>query len=311
MINKLLNIKYPIIQGAMANIATAEFAASVSNAGGMGVIGTGAMNVEQARDSIRLCKTLTDKPFGVNVMLMNPFKDEIMEMICEEKVALVTTGAGNPGKYVDALKASGAKVIPVVPTVALARRMENYGVDAIIAEGTEAGGHIGELTTMALIPQVVDAVSIPVIAAGGIADGRGFNAAISLGADGVQVGTCLLVADECKVHENYKNAVLKAKDTDTVVTGRTLGVPVRILKNQMSRKYLELEKNVADKEEMEKLTLGALRRAVFEGDVDYGSVMIGQIAGLCKERFTLEQIFENMMNDSKKQLKVLEEKLGE
>ena len=227
MINKLLNIKYPIIQGAMANIATAEFAASVSNAGGLGVIGTGAMDVEQSREAIRLCKTLTDKPFGVNVMLMNPFKDEIMEVICEEKVAVVTTGAGNPGKYIEALKNSGAKVIPVVPTVALAKRMENYGVDAVIVEGTEAGGHVGEITTMVLVPQVCDAISIPVIAAGGIGDGRGFNAALSLGASGVQLGTCLLVAKECKVHENYKDAVIKAKDTDTVVTGRSLNSPDR------------------------------------------------------------------------------------
>lgn len=311
MITKLLNIKYPILQGAMANIATAKFAAAVSNAGGLGVIGTGAMNSEQTREAIKECKKLTDKPFGVNVMLMNPHKEEIIDVIIQEKVAVVTTGAGNPGKYVEAIKASGAKVIPVIPTVALAIRMANYGVDAVIAEGTEAGGHVGELTTMALLPQVCDAVDIPVIAAGGIGDGRGFNAALSLGASGVQLGTCLLVAKECEVHDNYKKAIIKAKDTDTVVTGRSLNSPVRILKNQMSRKYIELEKNVSDREELEKLTLGALRRAVFEGDMDFGSVMSGQIAGLIKEEKTLKEIFKDMILDSRKQFISLQNKLGE
>ena len=311
MITKLLNIKYPILQGAMANIATAKFAAAVSNAGGLGVIGTGAMNSEQTREAIKECKKLTDKPFGVNVMLMNPHKEEIIDVIIQEKVAVVTTGAGNPGKYVEAIKASGAKVIPVIPTVALAIRMANYGVDAVIAEGTEAGGHVGELTTMALLPQVCDAVDIPVIAAGGIGDGRGFNAGLSLGASGVQLGTCLLVAKECEVHDNYKKAIIKAKDTDTVVTGRSLNSPVRILKNQMSRKYIELEKNVSDREELEKLTLGALRRAVFEGDMDFGSVMSGQIAGLIKEEKTLKEIFKDMILDSRKQFISLQNKLGE
>ena len=311
MITKLLNIKYPILQGAMANIATAKFAAAVSNAGGLGVIGTGAMTSEQARIAIQECKKLTDKPFGVNVMLMNPYKEEIIDVICEEKVSVVTTGAGNPGKYVEVIKASGAKIIPVIPTVALAIRMQSYGVDAVIAEGTEAGGHVGELTTMALLPQVCDAVDIPVIAAGGIGDGRGFNAALSLGASGVQLGTCLLVAKECEVHDNYKKAIIKAKDTDTVVTGRSLNSPVRILKNKMSRKYIELEKSVSDRDELEKLTLGALRRAVFDGDMDNGSVMSGQIAGLIKEEKSLEEIFKDMIIDSKKQLISLEKKLGE
>lgn len=311
MITKLLNIKYPILQGAMANIATAKFAAAVSNAGGLGVIGTGAMNSEQTREAIKECKKLTDKPFGVNVMLMNPYKEEIIDVICEEKVSVVTTGAGNPGKYVEVIKASGAKIIPVIPTVALAIRMQSYGVDAVIAEGTEAGGHVGELTTMALLPQVCDAVDIPVIAAGGIGDGRGFNAALSLGASGVQLGTCLLVAKECEVHDNYKKAIIKAKDTDTVVTGRSLNSPVRILKNKMSRKYIELEKSVSDRDELEKLTLGALRRAVFDGDMDNGSVMSGQIAGLIKEEKSLEEIFKDMIIDSKKQLISLEKKLGE
>ncbi len=310
MLNELLNIKYPIIQGAMANIATAEFAAAVSNAGGLGIIGTGAMNAEVTRDSIRRAKTLTDKPFGVNVMMMNPYTAEIMQVIADEKVAVVTTGAGNPGEYMEMLKASGAKVIPVVPAVALAIRMERAGADAIIVEGTEAGGHVGEMTTMALVPQVVNAVNIPVIAAGGIADGRGINAAFSLGACGVQVGTVVLTAVECPIHENYKQAVIKAKDTDTVVTGRSMNTPVRILKNKMSRQYLQLEKEVADREEMEKLTLGALRRAVFDGDMQMGSVMIGQIAGLCKDIKPIEEILAGMMEDSKAQLVQLNEKLS-
>lgn len=309
MINELLNIRYPIFQGAMANIATAEFAAAVSNAGGLGIIATGAMDAETARVQIQKCKSLTTNPFGVNVMLMNPHSEEIIKVIIEEKVAVVTTGAGNPGKYVESLKTSGCKVIPVVPSVALAIRMQNAGVDAVIAEGTEAGGHVGEQTTMALIPQICDAVSIPVIAAGGIGDGRGFNAALALGAQGVQLGTSLLVTKECPVHENYKKAVLKAKDTDTVVTGRSLSSPVRILKNKMAREYLKLEKEVANREEMEKLTLGALRRAVFDGDVDTGSVMIGQIAGLCKEEISLEQFFRNIILKSQEELFKLNTKI--
>ncbi|MFV0382372.1 MAG: nitronate monooxygenase [Breznakia sp.] len=309
MLHTLLNIKYPIIQGAMANIATAEFAAAVSNCGALGIIGTGAMDVEEARSAIHLCKSLTDKPFGVNVMMMNPQTAEIMEMICEEKVCVVTTGAGNPGPYMEKLKASGTKVIPVVPSVALAIRMERSGADALIVEGGEAGGHVGEQTTMALTPQVCDAVNIPIIAAGGIADGRGFNAAISLGAVGVQIGTCLLVADECPVHENYKAAVLKAKDTDTVVTGRSAGTPVRILKNKMAREYVKIEQASKDREAMEKLTLGALRKAVFDGDMQYGSVMIGQIAGLCKEAKPLQEILDTIMDDSKKQKEILMHKL--
>ncbi|OCN04569.1 2-nitropropane dioxygenase [Erysipelotrichaceae bacterium MTC7] len=311
MLHKMLNIKYPIIQGAMANIATAEFAAAVSNCGGLGIIGTGAMSVEEARDAIHTCKSLTKKPFGVNVMMMNPYTKEIMEMIAAEKVAVVTTGAGNPGPYMDMLKASGAKVFPVVPSVALGIRMERSGADALIVEGGEAGGHVGEQTTMALVPQVCDAVSIPVIAAGGIADGRTFNAALALGAIGVQVGTCLLVAKECPVHENYKQAVLKAKDTDTVVTGRSMNSPVRILKNKMARTYTKLEADAANREELEKLTLGALRKAVFEGDMQMGSVMIGQIAGMVKEEKTLQEILDYIVCDSKVQLNELEKKQEE
>lgn len=309
MINQMLQIKYPIFQGAMANIATARFAADVSNSGALGILGTGAMNAAQVAKSIDEIRTLTDKPFGVNVMLMNPDTDAIMQVIAEKKVPVVTTGAGNPGKYMEMLKASGTKVFPVVASVALAIRMERAGADGIIAEGTEAGGHVNEQTTMALIPQVVDAVNIPVIAAGGIADGRGFNAALSLGAVGVQVGTCLLASEECPIHEAYKNAVLKAKDTDTVVTGRTLNTPVRILKNSMSRQYLKLEKSGAKPEEMEKLTLGGLRRAVFEGDMKTGSVMMGQVAGLCKEIRPLALIFEAMMQDSKRQFEELKQKI--
>lgn len=309
LLNEKLGIKFPIVQGAMANIATAEFAAAVSNEGGLGIIGTGAMTPDLVRASIEKCRTLTDKPFGVNVMLMNPHSDDIFEVIYELKPAVVTTGAGNPGKYMAKLKELGIMIIPIIPTVALAIRMERAGADMVIAEGTEAGGHVGELTTMALIPQVVDALSIPVIAAGGIADGRGFNAALSLGAIGIQLGTVLLAAKECPIHENYRQAIISSKDTDTVVTGRSLGAPVRIKKNKMSNEYLKLEKSGADREDFERLTLGSLRRAVFEGDMDTGSVMMGQIAGLVKEKTTLRQIFESMTAQSLVEFKHLETKL--
>ena len=299
MLHQLLKIKYPIIQGAMANIATAKFAAAVSNAGALGVIGTGAMTPELARAAIEECRTLTNQPFAVNVMLMNPHSDAIMDIICELKPAVVTTGAGNPGKYIEKLKSNGILVVPIVPTVGLARRMEQAGADMLIVEGTEAGGHVGELTTMALVPQVVDAVKIPIIAAGGIADGRGYVAALALGAIGVQVGTCLLVADECPIHENYKQAILDAKDTDTVVTGRSVSAPVRIKKNAMSQKYLKLEQAGAVRDDLEKLTLGSLRKAVFDGDMENGSVMMGQIAGMIKERKSLAQIFADMTNNAK------------
>jgi enoyl-[acyl-carrier protein] reductase II len=240
---------------------------------------------------------------------MNPHTEAIFDLIAELKPALVTTGAGNPGKYIPRLKALGIIVVPIVPTVALALRMQQAGADMVIVEGTEAGGHVGELTTMALVPQVVDTLTIPVIAAGGIADGRGFNAALSLGAIGVQVGTCLLVAEECPIHTNYKNAILNAKDTDTVVTGRSVSAPVRIKKNQMSQRYIKLEKEGADREELEKLTLGSLRKAVFDGDMENGSVMMGQIAGMVKEIKPLKAIFEDMVNDAKQQSLVLNQKL--
>jgi enoyl-[acyl-carrier protein] reductase II len=311
LIHHMFQIQYPIIQGAMANIATAEFAAAVCNAGGMGIIATGGMSVEKAKESIAKCRSLTDKPFGVNVMMMNPNTPEMMDMLTSEHVALITTGAGNPGMYMEKLKSSGAKIFPIVPTVAMAKRMEKAGADGLIAEGCEAGGHVGELTTMALLPQVVKAVNIPVVAAGGIANGDGINAALALGACGVQVGTCLLASSECPIHENYKSAVLKAKDTSTTVTGRSMNSPVRILKNKMSRKYLQLEKEAGSRDELEALTLGALRRAVFEGDMDTGSVMMGQIAGLVDEVKPVKEILSGMMQESKEGLASLQSLAGE
>ena len=297
-LNELLGTEFPIIQGGMANIATGGFAAACSNAGALGVIATGGMQSgEQLREQIRVYKSLSDKPFGVNLMLMNPCVDELAQIIIEEKVPVVTTGAGNPGKYIKQWKAAGIIVIPVVADTVLARRLVRSGADAIIAEGTESGGHVGEMTTMALVPQVVDAVDVPVIAAGGIADGRQFAAALALGACGVQVGTCLLASAECPIHENYKQALLKAKDSDTTVTGRSIGGPVRVLKNKMARQYLQLEKEGASLEELEKVTLGGLRRAVFEGDMDTGSVMTGQVAGMLQEIRPLRQIFESLAGD--------------
>lgn len=302
MIHELLNIKYPIFQGAMANIATSEFAACVSNCGGLGIIATGAMDEHATRDAIQTCKTLTTKPFGVNVMLMNPHTEAIMKVIAEEGVAVVTTGAGNPEPYIKQLKESGCKIFPVVSSVALARRMERAGVDGVIAEGGESGGHVGEATTMALVPQVVDALSIPVLAAGGIASGRQFNAAIALGAQGVQIGTILLCSEECPIHENYKKSILRAKDCDTVVTGRSVGAPVRTLKNQMSLAYLKLEQQGATRDELEKLTLGGLRKAVFDGDMKNGSVMAGQVAGMCKEIKPIKTILHDLIADAKKEV---------
>lgn len=295
LLNQLLNIKYPIIQGAMANIADGKFAATVSQCGALGIIATGSMNEVQAREEIRICKSLTEQPFGVNVMLMNPYCDQIIDVIIEEKVPVVTTGAGNPGKYMEKLKNAGIKVLPVVPSVALAKRMERSGADAVIVEGGESGGHVGEMTTMALVPQVKDAVSIPVIAAGGIGDGRGVAAAFALGAIGVQVGTCLLAASECPIHQNYKDIVFKAKDTDTVVTGRSVNTPVRIYKNKMAKNYLALEGKFESREELERLTLGSLRKAVVDGDVNSGSFMMGQIAGMIKEEKSMKDIIEGLM----------------
>lgn len=296
-LNQILGTEFPIMQGGMAQVATGAFAAAVSNAGALGIIGTGAMNGEMMRKEIETAKSLTDKPFGVNLMMMNPDVEEMAQIIAEEKPSVVTTGAGNPGKYVKMWKEQGIKVIPVVSSVALAKRLEREGVDAIIAEGTESGGHIGELTTMVLLPQVADAVSVPVIGAGGIASGRQMNAAEILGAVGVQIGTVLLGSEECPIHANYKNALIKAKDRATVVTGRSVGVPVRVLKNGMTRDYLELEQSGAEKMELEKFTLGALRRAVHEGDVDRGSLMAGQDASYIKEIRPLRVILEEMMKE--------------
>lgn len=296
-LNQILGTEFPIMQGGMAQVATGAFAAAVSNAGALGIIGTGAMNGEMMRKEIETAKSLTDKPFGVNLMMMNPDVEEMAQIIAEEKPSVVTTGAGNPGKYVKMWKEQGIKVIPVVSSVALAKRLEREGVDAIIAEGTESGGHIGELTTMVLLPQVADAVSVPVIGAGGIASGRQMKAAEILGAVGVQIGTVLLGSEECPIHANYKNALIKAKDRATVVTGRSVGVPVRVLKNGMTRDYLELEQSGAEKMELEKFTLGALRRAVHEGDVDQGSLMAGQDASYIKEIRPLRVILEEMMKE--------------
>ena len=293
-LNTLLGTEFPFIQGGMANVATGAFAAAVSNAGALGLIGSGGLDTETLRTHIRACRALTDKPFGVNLMLMNPCVEEQAKLLAEEEVQVVTTGAGNPGKYVPAWKEAGIKVFPVVGAAVLARRLTRYGIDGVIAEGTESGGHVGEMTTMALVPQVCDAVDVPVIAAGGIADGRQLTAAFALGACGVQLGTCLLVSEECPIHENYKQALLKAKDSDTTVTGRSAGAPVRILKNKMTRKYLELEKQGASRDELEHYTLGSLRRAVFDGDTETGSLMAGQVAGQLHEIKPLRQIFEEL-----------------
>lgn len=294
----LLNIEYPIIQGGMAWVATAELAAAVSNAGGLGIIGCGNAPAEVIREELNKIRKLTDKPFGANVMLLSPHVEEIMDLLYEERVPVITTGAGNPGKYIEKFKEIGTKVIPVVPSVALAKRMEKIGADALIVEGTEAGGHIGELTTMALVPQVVDAVKIPVIAAGGIADGRGLIAAIALGAKGVQIGTRFICTYECATHENYKNAIIKAKDRDAVATGRVTGHPVRVIKNKLAKKFIEIDKNGGDKEEVEKLGIGALRRAVIDGDIEYGSVMAGQISGLINDIKSCEEVIQDIMKEA-------------
>jgi enoyl-[acyl-carrier protein] reductase II len=295
---ELLKIKYPIFQGAMARIADASLASAVSEAGGLGII-TGAAPTEWVREQIKKTKELTDKPFGVNIMLMSENAEEIAELVCEEGVSVVTTGAGSPGKYMEKWKAHGIKVIPVVASVALAKRMEKSGADAIIAEGTESGGHVGQLTTMALVPQVVDSVSVPVIAAGGIGDGRGVAASFMLGAEGIQVGTRFLVAKECTIHQNYKDKVLKANDIDTEVTGRPTGHPVRVLRNKLARTYLQLEKEGASAEELEKLGIGALKKAVVDGDVDNGSLMSGQIAGLVNKEQTCKEMIVELFDEAK------------
>ncbi len=303
-ITELLGIRYPVIQGGMAWVAENNLAAAVSAAGGLGLIGGANAPGEAVREYIRKVKEVTDKPFGVNVMLMSPYADEVAKVIVEEDVKVVTTGAGDPEKYMRMWKEAGVKVMPVVSSVALARRMEKYGADAVVAEGMESGGHIGEATTMTLVPQVVDAVSIPVIAAGGIGDGRGIAAAFMLGAEAVQMGTRFLVAKECTVHQNYKDRVIKAKDIDSTVTGRTHGHPVRCLRNQMTREYLKMEAEGKSLEELEYMTLGTLRRAVQEGDVTRGTVMAGQIAGMVSKEQTCQEIIEEIVGQAEKLLKL-------
>ncbi len=297
-ITKLLEIEYPIIQGGMAWVAEHHLAAAVSEAGGLGIIGAASAPAEVVREEIRKAKKLTDKPIGVNIMLMNPNAPEVARVVLEEGVKVVTTGAGNPAKFIKDFKQAGVKVIPVVASVAMAKMMERCGADAVVAEGTESGGHIGSATTMCLVPQVADAVQIPVIAAGGIGDGRGFAAAFMLGAEAVQMGTRFVVAEESIVHKNYKEKIVKAKDIDSEVTGRSTGHPVRQIRNQMSREYLRLEKEGAGLEELEQLTLGSLRRAVMDGDVVNGTLMAGQIAGLVKREQTCKEMIEEIMQEA-------------
>lgn len=294
----LLGIEYPVIQGGMSWVAEQNLAAAVSEAGGLGIIAAGAAPAEWVREQIREVKRKTKKPFGLNIMLMNPNADEIAKIVVEEEVPVVTTGAGNPSKYMNMWKEAGVKVIPVVASVALAKRMERSGADAVIAEGTEAGGHIGETTTMVLVPQIADAVNIPVVAAGGIADGRGLAAAFMLGASGVQIGTHFVVTKESIVHQNYKDAIIKASDIDTKVTGRTTGHPVRCLRNSMTREYLKKESEGASLEELEYLTLGGLRKAVVDGDTTNGSLMAGQSAGLVKEEYTCKEFIEKIVKEA-------------
>ena len=302
-ITELLGVEYPIIQGGMAWVAEHHLAAAVSEAGGLGLIGGANAPGEVVRDEIRKARKLTDKPFGVNVMLMSPYADDVAKVIVEEGIQVVTTGAGNPEKYMDIWKAAGVKVIPVVASVALARRLERHGADAVVAEGCESGGHIGEQTTMTLVPQVADAVEIPVIAAGGIGDGRGIAAAFMLGAEAVQIGTRFVVSKEAVVHENYKQRIIKAKDIDSAVTGRSHGHPIRCLRNEMTREYVKMEAEGKSFEELEYMTLGALRRAVQEGDVAKGTVMAGQIAGLISKEQTCKEMVEEMMEQAKTLMK--------
>ncbi len=303
-VTELLGIEKPIIQGGMAWVAESHLAAAVSNAGGFGIIGAANAPADVVRNYIHEARELTDKPFGVNIMLMSPFAEDIAQLVVEEKIAAVTTGAGSPEKYMAQWKAAGIKVIPVIASVALAKRMERVGADAVVAEGTESGGHIGQATTMTLVPQVVDAVQIPVIAAGGIGDGRGMAAAFMLGAEAVQMGTRFCVSNECVIHDKYKERILKAKDIDSEVTGRSHGHPVRGLRNKMTREYLKLEAEGASFEQLENLTLGGLRKAVVEGDTDNGSVLAGQIAGMITKRQSCQEIVDEVMDQAERLLKI-------
>ena len=304
VITKLLGIKYPVFQGGMAQIARHELASAVSNAGGLGIIASGGMSIEQIREEIINCKKHTDKPFAVNLMLMMHNIDEIIDVVIEEGVGIVTTGAGTPRKYMPKLKEAGIKVIPVIPSVKAAKKMEELGCDAVVVEGMEAGGHVGESTTMALLPQVTSAVNIPVIAAGGIADGRGVAAAYCLGASGVQMGTVFLATEECPISDNYKNVILEAVDTSTTLTGTKFGAPVRGIKNELTKRYHELEEKSSTLMELEELTLGSLRRAAYEGDIENGSIMSGQIAGLVNEIRPVKDVIEGIFEEAQK---VLEE----
>lgn len=302
---KMLDIKYPIFQGGMAWVSDSSLASAVSNAGGLGIIAGATAPVDYIREEIRKTKKLTDKPFGLNIMLLSDNAEELAKIAVEEGVKVITTGAGNPGKYMSMWKEAGIKVIPVVPSVALAKRIERAGADAVIVEGCESGGHVGKLTTMVLVPQVVDAVNIPVIAAGGICDGRGITAAFALGARGIQMGTRFLVSDECTIHENYKNAVIKAKDIDTVVTGRVTGHPVQVIKNRLAREFLKLEASNVSAEKLEELGRGALRRAVKDGDVDNSSLMAGQISGMVSKKQSVKEIIEEIFNEYEELRKAL------
>lgn len=304
---EILGIKYPIFQGGMAWVSTYHLAAAVSEAGGIGIIAAGNADAEYVRNQIRSVKELTDKPFGVNVMLRSPFVEDVMKVILEEKVALITTGAGNPGKYVKSLKEAGIKIFPVVPSVALAKRLEQEGVDGLIAEGTESGGHVGELTTMCLVPQVVDAVNIPVLAAGGIADGRGMHAAFALGAEGIQMGTRFVCSKECWVHQNYKEAIVAAKDRDAVVTGRTTGHPIRCLKNKLTRQFDKLESSGASIEEIENLGKGGLKAAAVDGDTQNSSMMSGQIAGMINDIKSCNEIIQDIIKEYNENLSKVKE----
>jgi enoyl-[acyl-carrier protein] reductase II len=308
---EMLGLEYPIFQGGMAWVATAELVSAVSNAGGLGIIGAGSMDGEILIREIKKARELTEKgkPFGVNLMLLNPFIDDLVDIVIKERVDVVTTGAGNPGKYIDRFKEAGIKVFPIAPAVALAKRLERLGVDGIIVEGGEAGGHVGELTTIVLTPLIVDNVSLPVIAAGGIADGRGIVAALALGADAVQIGTRFVVSKECIAHENYKNAVIRANARDAVVSGRSTGHPVRCMKNKLTREFDKLEKSGAPKEKLEELGSGKLRAAVVEGDTSWGSVMMGQSAGLVREEQSVKEILEEIFSEAETLIKELPNRL--
>ncbi len=308
-ISEMLGLKYPVFQGGMAWVATAELVSAVSNAGALGIIGSGSMEPEILEKEIHRTKNMTDKPFGVNLMLMNPFIDDLVDVVCKEKVAVVTTGAGNPGKYIDKFKSVGIKVFPIAPMIALAKRLEKLGVDGIIAEGGESGGHVGELTTMVLVRQIVKEVNLPVIAAGGISDARSVVAALALGADAVQMGTRFVVAKETKIHPNYKEAVIKADSRDAVVTGRSTGHPVRCLRNRLTREFEKLEKEGAPKEKLEELGTGKLKAAAVDGDVKWGSVMMGQTAGLIDKEQTVEEILEEIFNEVPKVIKELNKRI--